>query len=122
MTGQAHTTAACDGIAYTPTRAPARAHFAALPRAEVRIAQADDGRWMWGVSYASTTGGFGYAPLPKWNNWAPTREDALRRGAMELREKLVRMRQQSAPAAILDWLETELCTFGHGQLELFALR
>lgn len=43
---------------------------------EIRIAFHPVG-WMWSVSVDTPSGGFGYAPLPKWGNFAPTRGQAI---------------------------------------------
>lgn len=120
MISSAPAPASWDGIAYAPARAPSRAHFVALPRAEVLIAEADDGRWMWGCSYHDVRSGFGYAPLPKWGNFACTRDEAIQRGASELLARLLKMRGQKAAPEVIAWLQHELQPRRPVQGDLFA--
>jgi hypothetical protein len=112
-----------DGVAFTGQAAPTKKHFSALPTAEVRIAQADDGRWMWAVSFHSSNWGFGYAPLAKWGNFARSRADALAAGIDELLAALRDRKRDKAPSAVIAWLESlqiQKEPALPAQLELFA--
>jgi len=86
---------------------PGNPRSMALPRSEIRLAQADGGRWMWSVSFQSGAWGFGYAPLEKWGNFAATREAALTAGIAEL---LARLRKTTEPGQpereVIAWLES----------------
>lgn len=107
-----------DGDTYVSQKKPARKYFAALPRAEVRVAEADDGQWMWACSFHSSTWGFGYAPLPKWGNFAADRDAALDAGRRELMVQLEG--HENVPTPVLAWLRSLLATAAPMQLELFA--
>lgn len=61
-----------------------------FPRAEVRLGQHTDGRWMWATSYLTANGGSSYALLPKWGNFAATHEEALQEAVDELRDRLTK--------------------------------
>lgn len=59
-----------------------------LPRADVLVAQHVDGRWMWGITFATVEGGEGFYPLPKWGRFAPTERAAIEAGLAELIARL----------------------------------
>lgn len=100
--------------------APAKTHLAALPKAEVRLAQSDDGRWMWAVSFSSSSWGFGYAPLPKWGKFADTRAAALAAGVAELLAELCKTQHDKKPTAVIAWLESLHVSAEPAQMELFV--
>lgn len=66
-----------------------------------------EGQWMWAASVSSQNGAYtGYAPLPKWGNFAATPGAALQRGLDEVRAQ--RARVTSAERERLDaWLAGE---------------
>lgn len=67
-----------------------------------------EGQWMWAASVSSQNGAYsGYAPLPKWGNFAATPGAALQRGLAEVREHRARLTQ--AERERLDaWLAGEV--------------
>lgn len=67
-----------------------------------------EGRWMWAASVSSQNGSYmGYAPLPKWGNFAATPGAALQRGLDEVRGQ--RARVTPAERERLDaWLAGEV--------------
>lgn len=89
-------------LAY-PAPTPSRPHFVGLPNATITLGQHDDGRWMWATDYSTTNHGAGYACLPKWGNFAATRDEALQCAVDELRK---RWRNKADCAALQRWLDT----------------
>lgn len=66
-----------------------------------------DGQWMWAASVSSQNGAYtGYAPLPKWGNFAATPGAALQRGLAEVREHRARL-TPSEREQLDDWLAGE---------------
>lgn len=67
-----------------------------------------EGQWLWAASLCASNGaGYHYAPLPKWERFAATAEDALREATSEVREFMPR----AAPAEqkrIATWLAGEV--------------
>lgn len=74
-----------------------------FPRAEIRLGQHDDGRWMWATSFHTALHGVSYALLPKWGNFASTRDEALQGAVDELRK---RFKGKDDCAALGRWLDT----------------
>jgi len=111
-----------DGVSYVNPKRPSRPYYVALPRAEVRVAQASDGRWMWGISFTCNTGGMGYAPLEKWGKFATSRDEALNAGAQEMLGELLTGWQDSKKqtTTIVAWLQSLLAQREPKQMELFA--
>lgn len=71
----------------------------------IDIAQHTDGRWMWGYHYDHDTAGCGYAPLPKWGNFADSEAMALHCAVWEMFAEL-RDVQNSGASEIRAWLRT----------------
>lgn len=90
-----------------PSPPPGRPGFVGLPQAEVRIAQASDGRWMWAISFWASQGGEGFAPMEKWGRFADTCDAAVSAGIDELEKRLLGRREQDAHTRLLlDWIES----------------
>ena len=53
----------------------------------IELARHHDGRYMWGTSLHTPTGGCGYRVGPKWGHFADTIMDAARRARQEITEK-----------------------------------
>ncbi len=108
-------------ITYGGGPLPGRKGRVSLPRAELRFAPAEDGRWMWAVSYQSAGGfGFGSTPLPKWGRFAADRAAAVAAAVADLREQLQRAAERP-PSALIAWLDSLSQRPQPSQLELFSL-
>lgn len=59
-----------------PAPAARRGHVG-LPNARILVDQADDGRWMWGLSFTTALGGEGFHPLPKWGRSAASEHETI---------------------------------------------
>ncbi|MEN8720089.1 MAG: hypothetical protein ABF296_07500 [Oceanococcaceae bacterium] len=95
-------------IAY-PAGPSARNGLFSLPRAEIRIAPHSDGRWMWAISYATKTGGYGFAPLPKWGHFADSPDAAQAQAAAHLRLQITRRSGEAETTCgrnLLEWLDS----------------
>lgn len=90
------------------------------PRAEIRLAVAHDGRWMWALSYQAPNGsGFNFAPLPQLGKFAADRDAAVAAAVDEFLGVLDAAAERP-PAEILTWLRSHQVTRQPPQLELFA--
>lgn len=67
---------------------PSRRGGVFFPHAQIRVERHTDGRFMWAHSFSTSQGGEGYAPLPKWGNFASTEREAIEAAVAELLERL----------------------------------
>lgn len=97
-----------------------RPGWAPVPRAVIEVAPLPDGRWCWGYDWRTSFGGAGFAALPKWGRFAPTRDRALRDAATamacDIERRACRERTRQPFAPLLAWLDGLLA---ERQLELF---
>lgn len=70
------------------TPAPARRGFVGLPHAAIKVAQHEDGRWMYAFTFSTSMGGEGFAPLPKWNRFADSEQTAIEACVAEFLERI----------------------------------
>jgi hypothetical protein len=89
------------------TPAPARRGFVGLPHAAIRVAQHDDGRWMFAFTFTTSVGGEGFSPLPKWGRFADNQPDAIAAGVAEFLERISARTWADNPQAKLlrEWAE-----------------
>jgi len=73
-----------------PSPQDGRPHLIGLPRASVQVAQHTDGRWMWAITFSTSSGGEGYAPHAKWGRFTQDRDAAVKEGIKEMLERLAR--------------------------------
>jgi len=79
-----------------------------LPHAEIEVAATDDGRFCWGMKFATRDGGEGFAALEKWGYFASSREDAVRKAAAYMLHRLEQRWARSAThtKALVAWAES----------------
>lgn len=109
-------------IAYsTGSLVPGRKRPSSLPRAALRLARGEGGRWSWGVAY-ETAGGFVFGVDPDLvdGRVASDRAGALACAVADLRRGL-HLAPERPPAALVAWLDSLLTRPQPSQLELFAL-
>lgn len=90
-----------------PSRRPG---FVGLPRAEISIKQCADGRWMWAYSFATSLGGEGFSPFPKWGLFEDSRDAAV---SAAVNKMIDRMRQRTwndhpHVRELMKWVESVL--------------
>ena len=64
------------------------------------------GKWMWGTSLTTPTGGCGYRVGPKWGNFADTKGDAFMHACAELRKNAPQYQGGEKVLQLLDRLQS----------------
>ena len=72
----------------------------------IQLARHHDGRYMWGTSFHTPTGGSGYWIGPKWGKFATTIMDALRCAKQEITENASSFEHGKKVVRLLEGLAT----------------
>lgn len=99
---------------------PSRRGLVGLPNAAIKVAEHNDGRWMWGISFSTSMGGEGFHPLPKWGRFADSEQHAIDAGVAELLERIAGRAWSENPQAqqLRQWAESIVAPV---QTDLFGL-
>lgn len=95
-------------VRYPESRPEKRKGLLPVPRAKVEAERLQDGRWCWGMSFVTSLGGEGFAPMEKWGFLADSREAAVRAAASYVLKRLEQRWVKGAPHVkeLVTWAES----------------